>query len=120
MHACRVMAVRSLGQDYFCLFVLSLQMSNPANRLPPEYDEMQPHGYDPEFTAAISTKMRVPDKIAAFNGSSLSGPQIGDIYYTDQERSARMNVPDKLVVAGKFCILCSGQELAVLESSLSQ
>ena len=85
-------------------------MSNPANRLPPEYDEMQPHNYDPEFTADISTKMRVPDKIAAFNGSTMmNGPRYDDMYNNDHQRSARMNVPDKIVVMGECHIFHIGR-----------
>ena len=39
-------------------------MSNdPANVLPPEYDDTLPKDYDPAFTADISTRMRVPDVI---------------------------------------------------------
>ena len=37
--------------------------SDPANTLPPQYDDALPSDYDPAFTADISTKMRVPDVI---------------------------------------------------------
>ncbi|ELT89476.1 hypothetical protein CAPTEDRAFT_196550, partial [Capitella teleta] len=77
-------------------------MSNPAaNQLPPEYDDIQPSDYDPEFTADISTRMRVPERISAFNDNQnqdeLRRKREDD---DEMKRSASMNVPDKIVVMG--------------------
>ena len=73
-------------------------MSDPANRLPPEYDETLPADYDPQFTADISTKMRVPDKIAVTEDDDEGYKA----YTQNQEmrRVAAMNIPDKIVMLG--------------------
>ena len=73
-------------------------MSNPANRLPPEYDEMQPQDYDPQFTADINTKMRVPDRIGGVTDEGLYGRDA--LRNSDLRRSANMCIPDKIVVLG--------------------
>ena len=40
-----------------------MMSSDPANTLPPDFDDSLPKDYDPAYTADISTKMRVPDVI---------------------------------------------------------
>jgi hypothetical protein len=77
-------------------------MSNPANHLPPEYDDIQPTDYDPVFTADISTQMRIPDRIGAVNGED-SGYDLKRLTEEDDmRRSASMNVPDKIIVVGMY------------------
>ena len=81
------------------------------SQLPPEYDDIQPQDYDPMFTADISTKMRVPDRIIPLNGYPVD-PLNGyhdrhDDIHTDeqiknQKRAASMSVPDKIVMGGRW------------------
>jgi len=78
------------------------------SQLPPEYDDIQPQDYDPMFTADISTKMRVPDRIIPLNGYPVD-PLDGyhDDFHSDeqiknQKRAASMSVPDKIVMGGRW------------------
>lgn len=83
-------------------------MSNSGNHLPPDYEDMHPRDYDPTFTANISSKMRVPDRLG-FTGTTDDGEydstrrlqKIEDNWREEMERTAHMNVPDKLIVAGQ-------------------
>ena len=84
-------------------------MSDPANRLPPEYDETLPADYDPQFTAAISTQMRVPDRIAVANDGEEEDMEGFKAYKQSEEqrRVAAMNIPDKIVMHGmQVYVLC--------------
>lgn len=72
-------------------------MSNPANRLPPEYDETLPKDYDPEFTSDISTKMRIPEKIGA-NEDIYN--DYGRYAADELKKVASMNVPDRIMIYG--------------------
>jgi len=80
-------------------------MSDPANRLPPEYDETLPADYDPQFTADISTQMRVPDRIGVGQDDEENEQIDVDGYKAyaqseEQRRVAAMNIPDKIVMRG--------------------
>ena len=79
-------------------------MSNPGptDTLPPEYDEYKPDDYDPNFTADISSKMRVPHRLSAVNGLSLGDQENmsgGDTL--SGASHASMSVPDRILVAGQ-------------------
>lgn len=53
--------------------------------------------YDPSFTAEISAKMHVPDKICVFENA---GQRQENNLYNQQEVKATMNVPERIMVAG--------------------
>ena len=80
------------------------------SQLPPEYDDIQPQDYDSAFTADISKKMRMPDRIIPMNGfrtDPLNGYHDDirtDEQIRNQKRAASMNVPDKIVMGGT-CVL---------------
>lgn len=57
--------------------------------------------YDPDFTAEISAKMHVPDKICVGEGMQNATPYIP----RDDEFRNMMNVPERIIVAGKFLFL---------------
>ena len=69
-------------------------MANPSNHLPPHYDDIHPTHYDPSFTEDISTKMRVPHKLAAFDDD-------GDRMTVLEQPDKPMVVPERIVVAGQ-------------------
>ena len=69
-------------------------MANPANRLPPQYDDIHPTHYDASFTEDISTKMRVPHKLGAFTGD---GPR----HQLEEQPGRPMMVPERILLAGK-------------------
>ncbi|CAL1300133.1 unnamed protein product [Larinioides sclopetarius] len=52
--------------------------------------------YDPSFTAEITAKMHVPDKISIFPDSERSEATT----YQPEDVKASMNVPDRILVAG--------------------
>ena len=76
-------------------------MANPANQLPPEYDDIQPRDYDPAYTVDISTRMRVPDRIGAVNGQSSD--QVEEFH---PSMRMSMNIPEKLQVFGVWNFSC--------------
>lgn len=61
---------------------------------------LDPYYYDPDFTAEISAKMHVPDKIYVVQGLQNSAPNTIE---RDEMRNM-MNVPERIIVAGKFMI----------------
>lgn len=65
----------------------------------PIHTALDPY-YDPDFTAEISAKMHVPDKICVVQGLQNSAP---NTIQRDELRNM-MNVPDRIIVAGKFVI----------------
>lgn len=71
--------------------------------IPPQYDDainMLAPKYDPNFTAEISSRMRVPDKIALIAGSPVSSTTDGvPLVETSGHRRSHMQVPDKITVA---------------------
>lgn len=89
------------------------------SQLPPEYDDIQPQDYDPTFTADISTKMRVPDRIIPLNGfrtDPLNGYHDDintDEQIKNQKRAASMSVPDKIVMGGRWCHLLWVSDLII-------
>lgn len=66
--------------NYLCCGNFQMS-SNPANTLPPQYDDALPTDYDPEFTADISTKMRIPERLSSEMCSFLSNKLMS---YTSQ------------------------------------
>ena len=74
--------------------------------LPPQFDDainMFTAKYDSTYTAEISNRMRVPEKIALDRGNS--GLPVEDIkdnsFNSAQQRVSQMQVPDKITVDGK-------------------
>ena len=82
------------------------------SQLPPEYDDIQSQDYDSTFTADISKKMRMPDRIIPMNGfrtDPLNGYHDDirtDEQIRNQKRAASMNVPDKIVMGGTSYVHC--------------
>jgi len=68
--------------------------------------ESSTNHYDPDFTAEISTKMRVPDKISVIPGVELRESKIeksqfnGDNLQQVKEKLNYMHVPDRILVVG--------------------
>ncbi|XP_015922627.1 mitochondrial fission factor [Parasteatoda tepidariorum] len=62
--------------------------------------------YDPSFTAEMTSKMRVPDKICVVGGAEP--PDL--ILPQHSEMKSRMNVPERIIVAG------DNKHIAVRES----
>lgn len=54
--------------------------------------------YDPEFTAEITAKMHVPDKICVVEGLQNTAP----VPPQKEEVRSMMQVPERIIVAGKF------------------
>ena len=86
--------------EYTCIKdpIHCFQMAfDPANRLPPDFDDFQLGHYDPNFSKDINTKMHIPDRLAAFNGpdDDLMRPMM------NENRSAPMTVPERILVAGE-------------------
>ena len=73
-------------------------MSNPANTLPPDFDESLPKTYDPVYTADISEKMRVADRIVV-NGYDMENDFRRENHIPDP-----MKVPEKIMLAGMFIV----------------
>ncbi len=77
----------------------------------PDYEDFQPplYEYDPFFTAHVSTSMRVPDRIAVAATTPGTNGE-GDAQLMEQYNIGRsaeiMNVPDRIVVAGKIASVC--------------
>lgn len=66
--------------------------STPGHTSSSSYDSH----YDPSFTAEITSKMHVPDKICVVQG--VERPE-NNIYNPEDVKSS-MNVPDRIIVAG--------------------
>jgi len=68
--------------------------------------ESSTNHYDPDFTAEISTKMRVPDKISVMPGVELRESKIeksqfnGDSLQPVKDKLNYMHVPDRILVVG--------------------
>ncbi|GAB6018655.1 Pfam:DUF800 [Chamberlinius hualienensis] len=77
-------------------------VSSPAHRLSGDYDGA--HIYDPNFTADISNKMRVPHKLFATGEGKNSGEDIltssNLLLETYGSDKVSMKVPDRIIVAG--------------------
>ncbi|GFY59766.1 hypothetical protein TNIN_236951 [Trichonephila inaurata madagascariensis] len=66
--------------------------STPGHTSSSSYDSH----YDPSFTAEITAKMHVPDKICVVQGMERSE---SNLYHPEDVKSS-MNVPDRIIVAG--------------------
>ncbi|GFQ65111.1 hypothetical protein TNCT_108921 [Trichonephila clavata] len=66
--------------------------STPGHTSSSSYDSH----YDPSFTAEITAKMHVPDKICVIQG--VERPE-SNMYQREDVKSS-MNVPDRIIVAG--------------------
>ncbi|GFX59811.1 hypothetical protein TNCV_1778501 [Trichonephila clavipes] len=66
--------------------------STPGHTSSSSYDSH----YDPSFTAEITAKMHVPDKICVVQG--VERPE-SNLYHLEDVKSS-MNVPDRIIVAG--------------------
>lgn len=68
--------------------------------------ESSTNHYDPDFTAEISTKMRVPEKISVIPGVELRESKIersqfnGDSLQPVKDKLNYMHVPDRILVMG--------------------
>ena len=64
----------------------------------PDYslEDYQSKTYDPQYTAEISNKMQVPDKI----GMDQNGPRYSDVYQDQMSTRNGMVVPERIVMAG--------------------
>ena len=70
--------------------------------LPSDYSDVQPRNYDPDYISDISNKMQVPDTIPVYTGTVGDGDSLPPSY--DGLRAHQMNVPERIIVAGKiFC-----------------
>ncbi|XP_013395077.1 mitochondrial fission factor [Lingula anatina] len=69
--------------------------------MPSEYEDEAPLSYDPQFTAEISNKMQVPDRIQ-MHPQPQSGYPTYQENNEDPHRDVRhaMKVPDRIVIAG--------------------
>jgi hypothetical protein len=73
------------------------------------------HFYDPNFTADISQKMRVPKRIKVDGESDDDQSSTGSIWNTVlANEKFDMHVPDRILVAGKILLIlmkCNMKEL---------
>lgn len=80
--------------------VMPVDATTSRSVIPPQYDEFLTHHYDPSYTADISTKMRVPDRIGPVNGVD---PKYQNLVEEERariiHRAASMNVPDKITLS---------------------
>ncbi|GIX77755.1 hypothetical protein CEXT_9891 [Caerostris extrusa] len=63
--------------------------STPGHTSNSSYDSH----YDPTFTAEITAKMHVPDKICVIQGAEST-------HYQPEDVKSKMSVPDRILVAG--------------------
>jgi len=75
------------------------------SQLPPEFDYFQPSDYDPQYTADISKHMNVPEHLDV----SGADDSMGAVQFSDMvnHHVTQMTVPDKIIVLGICCLLCS-------------
>ena len=71
--------------------------------LPSDYSDVQPRNYDPDYISDISNRMQVPDTIPAYTGGEMNGDSRSSSY--DDIRGHQMNVPERIMVAGRILTL---------------
>ena len=71
-----------------------------TSNTPTHFSGETDHFYDPNFTAEISQKMRVPKRINIDGVSDLPMVNRNDFNAWMPAEKLEMNVPDKIVVAG--------------------
>ncbi|KAH9372584.1 hypothetical protein HPB48_011683 [Haemaphysalis longicornis] len=101
--------------EYFCRKRKEKAMSrnpSPAHRFSGDYDAF----YDPDFTAEISNKMRVPHRISIIDQESEK--DVDTALDRDNERTLAMHVPDRILVREQSRMLTQQPSVELLAPSL--
>jgi len=74
------------------------------SQIPREFDDFQPRHYDPQFTADISMRMNIPDRIEVAGSTDPDSLRLRPVTmdFDDEQDLAEMTVPEKIVVLGLY------------------